>query len=126
MATLDLDKKKALGRGLASLIPDASSGKEVEGAPAQMMPKKEYFQCDIEKIVPNTYQPRKIFSKEDLDELVESVKQVGILQPITVRHRDGVFEIIAGERRWRAAQRAGLKQVPVILKDCPETFNGAT
>ncbi len=119
MASLDLDKKKALGRGLASLIPDASAGKEQkEGAPAAMGPKKEYFQCDIEKIVPNTYQPRKIFSKEDLDDLVESVKQVGILQPITVRNRDGVFEIIAGERRWRAAQRAGLKQVPVILKEC--------
>jgi len=119
MASLELDKKKALGRGLASLIPDASAGKEQkEGAPAAMGPKKEYFQCDIEKIVPNTYQPRKIFSKEDLDDLVESVKQVGILQPITVRNRDGVFEIIAGERRWRAAQRAGLKQVPVILKEC--------
>lgn len=120
MASVDLDKKKALGRGLASLIPDASTGAEKEGAPAQMAPKKEFFQCDIEKIVPNTYQPRKIFTKEDLEELVESVKQVGILQPITVRHRDGVFEIIAGERRWRAAQRAGLKQVPVILKDVPD------
>lgn len=120
MASLDLDKKKALGRGLASLIPDASTGNEKEGAPAQMSPKKEYFQCDIEKIVPNTYQPRKIFSKDDLDELVESIKQVGILQPVTVRNRDGVYEIIAGERRWRAAQRAGLKQVPVIVKECPD------
>ena len=119
MASLDLDKKKALGRGLASLIPDASGAGEREGAPA-LTPKKEFFLCDIEKIVPNTYQPRKIFTKEALDELIESVKSVGIIQPITVRQKNGSFEIIAGERRWRAAQRAGLKQVPVILKDIPD------
>ena len=119
MASLDQDKKKALGRGLASLIPDASASGSTEGAPA-LTPKKDYFLCDIEKIVPNTYQPRKIFTREALDELVESIKEVGIIQPITVRQKDGSFEIIAGERRWRAAQRAGLRQVPVILKDVPE------
>lgn len=121
MATLESDKKKALGRGLASLIPDAvsASPEKKEGAPA-LTPKKEFFLCDIEKIVPNTYQPRKIFSKEDLEELTESVKAVGIIQPITVRQKDGAYEIIAGERRWRAAQRAGLKQVPVIVKDSIE------
>src|SRR3989338_105163 len=112
MTSLDIDKKKVLGRGLASLIPDARN----EGDAASVN-KKEYFQCDIEKIVPNTYQPRKIFQKEALDELVESVKTHGIIQPILVRQRDGHFEIIAGERRWRAAQRAGLKQVPVVIKE---------
>src|SRR3989442_354331 len=122
MASLDQDKKKALGRGLASLIPDAGGAAgtaSTEGAPV-LTPKKEYFLCDIEKLVPNTYQPRKIFSRESLDELVESVKSVGIIQPITVRQKNGAYEIIAGERRWRAAQRAGMKQVPVIVREVPE------
>ncbi len=113
MAVID-DKKKALGRGLASLIPDA---KVAEGSTTINLNKKEFFLCDIEKIVANTYQPRKIFQKEALDELTESVKVHGIIQPLVVRQRDGHFELIAGERRWRAAQKAGLKQVPVVVKD---------
>ena len=100
MATFEKDKK-ALGRGLASLIPDAGQGQPQEGSPA-LTKKQEYFLCDIEKIIPNAYQPRKIFEKEKLDELVESVKEVGIIQPITVRQKDGAYEIIAvsagGER----------------------------
>ncbi len=117
MASPELDKKKALGRGLASLIPDASQSATTEGGVPQLTPKKEFFLCDIEKIIPNTYQPRKIFEKEALDELVQSILSVGILQPLTVRQKDGSYELIAGERRWRAAQRAGLKQVPVVMKD---------
>lgn len=113
MASVDIEKKKALGRGLASLIP----GSQVDTYAAQI--KKEFFLCDIEKIVPNTYQPRKIFQKEALDELVESVKVHGIIQPLVVRRKDGHFEIIAGERRWRSAQKAGLKQVPVLVKEDP-------
>lgn len=110
----ELDKKKALGRGLASLIPDA----QVEGGGTTISQnKKDFFVCDIEKIVPNTYQPRKIFNKEAIDELVDSIKVHGIIQPLIVRKRDGHFELIAGERRWRAAQKAGLKQVPVVVKD---------
>lgn len=114
MATLDLDRKKPLGRGLASLIPEAQ-GPEGSLPGAQL--KKDFFYCDIEKIVPNTYQPRKIFQKEALEELVESVKVHGIIQPLVVRQKDGRYELIAGERRWRAAQRAGLKQVPVVVKE---------
>ena len=112
MASLEnpTDKKKVLGRGLASLIPG-------EGNPTAIATRKDFFHCDIEKIVPNTYQPRKIFQKEALDELVESVKTHGIIQPLVVRQRDGHYELIAGERRWRAAQKAGLKQVPVVVKD---------
>jgi len=116
MASLDTDKKKVLGRGLGSLIPGANQGSETSHAPTPSG-KKEFFLCDIEKIVPNTYQPRKIFQKEALEELVESVKIHGIIQPLVVRQRDGRFELIAGERRWRAAQKAGLKQVPVVVKD---------
>jgi ParB family chromosome partitioning protein len=113
MASLETDKKKVLGRGLASLIPDAHSG---EGT-VPLAQKKEFFLCDIEKIIPNTYQPRKIFGKEALEELVESVKVHGVIQPLVVRQRDGQYELIAGERRWRAAQKAGLKQVPVVVKE---------
>ncbi len=120
MAFLEPDKKKnVLGRGLASLIPEA---KPAEGtAPAV---KKDYFLCDIEKVIPSTYQPRKIFQKEALDELVESIKSHGIIQPLIVRNRNGNYELIAGERRWRAAQRAGLKQVPVVVKEVAD--NGST
>jgi len=115
MASVETDKKKsALGRGLASLIPDAKTE-----SPAGVV-KKEFFFCDIEKIVPNTYQPRKIFNKDAIEELVESVKVHGIIQPLVVRQRDGHYEIIAGERRWRAATKAGLKQVPVVVKDVPQ------
>jgi ParB family chromosome partitioning protein len=114
MATLDLDRKKPLGRGLASLIPEAQGP---EGSLPGAQFKKDFFYCDIEKIVPNTYQPRKIFQKEALEELVESVKVHGIIQPLVVRQKDGRYELIAGERRWRAAQRAGLKQVPVVVKE---------
>lgn len=110
------DKKRVLGRGLASLIPDAHSEANATGTPT-LGAKRDFFLCDIEKIVPNTYQPRKIFQKEALEELVESVKVHGVIQPIIVRQRDGHYELIAGERRWRAAQKAGLKQVPVVVKD---------
>jgi ParB family chromosome partitioning protein len=116
MASLDIDKKKSvLGRGLASLIPDAPSADKPPVVDTSG--RRGFFLCDIEKIVPNTYQPRKIFAKEALDELSESIKVHGIIQPLVVRQRDGHYELIAGERRWRAAQKAGLKQVPVVVKD---------
>ncbi|MCB0418536.1 MAG: ParB/RepB/Spo0J family partition protein, partial [Bdellovibrionales bacterium] len=108
MASAEIDKKSVLGRGLASLIPDARGN-----APT----KRQYFECDIEKIVPNTYQPRKLFDKAALQELVDSIKANGIIQPLIVRIRDGHYELIAGERRWRAAQKAGLTKVPVVVKE---------
>jgi len=112
MASIDVDvskKKNALGRGLASLIPEAEGAKTV--------PQKDFFFCDIEKIVPNTYQPRKIFNKEALEDLVASVKEHGVIQPLVVRRNQGQYELVAGERRWRAAQKAGLKKVPVVVRD---------
>jgi len=115
MGIMESDKKKVLGRGLASLIPDAETQ---SGQPPSV--KKEFFNVDIEKIIPNTYQPRKIFGREALDELIESIKIHGVIQPLLVRHRGGNFELIAGERRWRAAQKAGLKQVPVVIREADD------
>ena len=103
-------KKSGLGKGLDSLITDKvgkSSAKEVI-RPDTMV--------DIDKVEPNKEQPRKNFDEDALLELSESIKQFGILQPLLVQDKDTYYEIIAGERRWRAAKLAGLKKVPVIIK----------
>jgi ParB family chromosome partitioning protein len=100
-------KKLALGRGLGALIPDADTG---QGPPG------DYFLCDIGLIRPNRFQPRREFAEEGLEELVGSIREQGILQPLIVRKSEPGFELIAGERRLRAARRAGLTQVPVVVK----------
>jgi ParB family chromosome partitioning protein len=100
-------KKIALGRGLDSLLPDIEP---VEKASA------EYFQCDVELIRPNRYQPRMQFSEDELEGMVRSIKEQGIIQPLLVRQDHSGYELVAGERRLRAAKRAGLDQVPVIVK----------
>ena len=101
-------KKIALGRGLDALIPGIES---IENR------SKEYFQCDIGLIRPNRYQPRLQFSEAELDDLCRSIKKQGILQPLLVRKDDIGYELAAGERRLRAAKKAGLKKVPVVVKD---------
>jgi len=100
-------KKMALGKGLGALIPEVASGKEEQ---------KDYFFCDIDLIRPNRFQPRLNFSEEDLQELTDSIKTQGILQPLLVRKDEDGYELIAGERRLRAAKRARLTQVPVVIK----------
>jgi ParB family chromosome partitioning protein len=100
-------KKVALGKGLGALIPDIETEQEQ---------KKDFFFCDTDLIRPNRFQPRRHFSDEDLAELSESIKSQGILQPLLVRKDETGFELITGERRLRAAKRAGLTQVPVLLK----------
>jgi len=100
-------KKMALGKGLGALIPDIETERKN---------KKDYFYCDTYLIRPNRFQPRRRFTDEDLAELAESIKSQGILQPLLVRQDDTGYELITGERRLRAAKRAGLTQVPVILK----------
>jgi len=100
-----MDKRMALGKGLGALIPDV----EREGG--------EFFLCGIEEIVPNRRQPRKRFDDERIRELAESIKEKGILEPLVVRKSGDGYELIVGERRWRAAQKAGLKDVPVLLKN---------
>lgn len=101
-------KKLALGRGLEALIPDAEP-------PAEAGPG-DYFWCDIQLIRPNRFQPRRQFAEAELEELAESIRGQGILQPLIVRKVDSGFELIAGERRLRAARRAGLDRVPVVAR----------
>ena len=102
------NRKIALGRGLDSLIPiDDNTGEQ----------RGEFFHCDVELIRPNPFQPRQRFSEEELSELAQSIEQQGILQPLLVRRSESGFELITGERRLRAAKRAGLHQVPVVIKD---------
>ncbi|KAF0220848.1 MAG: chromosome partitioning protein ParB [Geobacteraceae bacterium] len=98
-------KKTGLGRGMAALLPVV----EEEG--------KSYFSCPIEEIRPNKAQPRKTFATEKLEELAASIREKGIIQPLVVRKKSDHYELIAGERRWRAAQKAGLREVPVVIQD---------
>ncbi len=103
-------KKLALGKGLDALIPSARPSTGTGELPT-------HFSCDIDRIRPNRYQPRRHFPEAELDELTASIRSQGVLQPLLVRRHDDGYELVAGERRLRAARRAGLQQVPVILKD---------
>ena len=104
-------KKLALGKGIDALIPDIDTL-----GPSQ----DRFFQCDIGRIRPNRYQPRRHFDQDELKELSDSIAQQGIIQPLVVRPDSNGFELIAGERRLRAARMAGLKQVPVVVRDVSE------
>ena len=105
--------QRGLGKGLDSLIPASvagSSGDKKEQKKTEMVVK-------IAKVEPNRDQPRKNFDEDALQELADSIKQFGLLQPILVQERKDYYEIIAGERRWRAAKIAGLKEIPVIIRN---------
>ena len=102
--------QRGLGKGLDSLIPTSNNSVSREVKQAEMMVK-------IAKVEPNRDQPRKNFDEDALQELADSIKQFGLLQPILVQDRKDYYEIIAGERRWRAAKLAGLKEVPVIIRN---------
>ncbi len=112
-------KAKGLGRGLDSLIP-AMDVKPAKKKDAEVAEKGPETLVKITKVEPNREQPRKNFDEDALLELSESIKQFGLLQPILVQDRKDYYEIIAGERRWRAAKLAGLKEVPVIIKNLTE------
>jgi ParB family chromosome partitioning protein len=112
-------KRPRLGRGLDAMLP---------ATPSRSGGSKDNFSCPIEDVHPNRDQPRKIFDEERLEELASSIREIGVLEPILVRTRKkGGYEIIAGERRWRAAQRAGLRTVPVFVRDLSsrEAFEAA-
>ena len=106
--------KRGLGKGLDTMIPPVKNEKKSENGDSAKGPETL---VNITKVEPNREQPRKNFDEDALLELSESIKQYGLLQPILVQDRKDYYEIIAGERRWRAAKLAGLKQVPVIIKN---------
>jgi ParB family chromosome partitioning protein len=123
-------KRRALGKGLDVLFAGRSAtvattnGDETPVASSLPEPRRAVLNVAIEDVHPNRSQPRKTFGSESLDELASSIRQHGLMQPILVRKRADGYEIIAGERRWRASQRAGLQAVDVIVKDLsdPESF----
>ena len=104
-----MEKRPALGKGLSALIPDVPD----------VRPGISPTEVDVDLISPNEHQPRHQFEDVRLEELVRSIQANGVIQPIVVQKVDGGYRIIAGERRWRAAQRAGLTRVPVVVKDIP-------
>ena len=118
-------KKSGLGKGLDSLIPNKnvkSAKPSVKADEKKAAPKEEILEAGpimvkINKVEPNREQPRKDFDEDALMELADSIRQFGILQPLLVQKKKNYYEIIAGERRWRAAKLAGIKEVPIIVKD---------
>lgn len=118
-------KKKGLGKGLDSLIPAGNSAKTVSKSSEMVSQSSEVSEkgekmVKINMVEPNRDQPRRNFEEDSLLELADSIKQFGVLQPLIVRKRNDYYEIIAGERRWRAAKLAGIKEIPVIVKDYSE------
>ncbi len=111
-------KKRGLGRGLSDL--GLSELLSELGTSAQPEKHAELKSLPIDLIEPGRYQPRRQMQKEALEELAHSIRSQGIIQPIVVRHHENHYEIIAGERRWRAAQMAGLEEIPVIIRDIPD------
>src|SRR3712207_4794216 len=107
--------RKPLGRGLSALLGDAPAA--VATQPDQT---ERVAEIDIDLISPNPHQPRTRFTEQALDELAQSIIANGIVQPIVVRPKDGRYEVIAGKRRWRAAQRAALRKVPAVIKEVPD------
>lgn len=104
-------KRPALGKGIGALLSSAAQ----EGG-------KKYFACPVEELRPHSQQPRKTFNDEKMAELVASIKEKGVIQPLVIRQMSDHYQIIAGERRWRAAQKAGLERVPVVIQDVTEDW----
>ena len=112
--------KRGLGKGLDAMIPIPESSSSEKAAADKTDTQNSETIVRITQIEPNREQPRKNFDEDALQELADSIKQFGLLQPILVQDRKTYYEIIAGERRWRAAKLAGLKEVPVIIRDYSE------
>jgi ParB family transcriptional regulator, chromosome partitioning protein len=104
-------KRPALGKGIGALLGSATQ----EGG-------RKYFLCPIEELKPHSKQPRKTFNDDKMAELVASIKEKGVIQPLVVRRVEDHYQIIAGERRWRAAQKAGLRDIPVVIQDVSEDW----
>ena len=106
-----VEKRPALGRGLSALIPDAPASPQTSARPLEV---------DTDLLTPNRFQPRTTMDDGRIEELARSIRSNGIIQPIVVRKADTGYEIVAGERRWRASQRAGLLKVPIVVRDIPD------
>lgn len=102
-------QKKGLGKGLGALIPGVEEARE-----------RGQFQAEVDRITPNPLQPRRAFDQAKIEELAASMRDQGVIQPLLVRRRGEHYELIAGERRWRAAMHAGLSQVPVVVKEASD------
>ncbi|MEL6609954.1 MAG: ParB/RepB/Spo0J family partition protein [Pseudomonadota bacterium] len=115
------DKKRGLGRGLSALMADVDTAAEVASAPVASA-REDLI--PIERIHPNPDQPRRTFTQSDLDDLAASIREKGVIQPLIVRahpSKDGEYEIVAGERRWRASQLAKLHELPVVVRAFSDT-----
>jgi len=104
-------KKKALGKGLNAFLPEEYS----------ILKEEKFIEVDVDKFRPNPYQPRSNFNQETMEELARSIKETGILQPIVAVPEENYYKIIVGERRWRAAQKAGLKKIPTLIRKMTES-----
>ena len=114
-------ERKGLGKGLGALFEDVNiDSTEIEGSEAN---KEDINFIEIDEIAPNESQPRKTFNKEKLEELARSIKTHGVIQPIVVRKQGSHYEVVAGERRWRAARIAGLSEVPCIVRELTDEQN---
>lgn len=116
---------RGLGRGLDAMISDTAKPRPADKAQEKPLhqetnPKDKVFMVKLSQVEPNRKQPRKQFDEDALLELAESIKQFGVLQPLLVQKKDDYYEIIAGERRWRASKLAGVKEIPVIVKNFSE------
>jgi ParB family chromosome partitioning protein len=119
------EKRQALGRGLSALIPNVPVFAPPPPAPPESPATRERethrpTELDLDLLVPNPHQPRAQIDDARLEELAQSVRANGVIQPVIVRRAGDRFEIVAGERRWRAAQRAGLLKVPVVVREIPD------
>ena len=110
--------RRALGKGLSALIPTRATPQPADNAAAT--PADQISQLPIDRIDPNPLQPRRIFQSDRLEELAQSIRSNGIIQPLVVRRQGTRYQLVAGERRWRAAKLAGLIQVPVIVQEFPD------
>lgn len=114
-------ERKGLGKGLGALFEDVNiDSTEIEGSEAN---KEDINFIEIDEIAPNESQPRRTFNKEKLEELARSIKTHGVIQPIVVRKQGSHYEVVAGERRWRAARIAGLSEVPCIVRELTDEQN---
>jgi ParB family chromosome partitioning protein len=102
--------KKALGKGLGAFIPDEFS----------ILKDERFAELDLEEVKPNPFQPRMKFVDQTIDELAQSIRETGIVQPVIVTPEADHYKIIVGERRWRAAQKAGLRKIPVLIRNIPK------